>query len=78
MFEFYLFLFKNAIILYYACKNMWLYNREYPKPKCGLLQRNHICFESICFEMCATSIQGPLVVIKCLNNSYHIDCKHGS
>jgi len=28
---------NNAIIFYYGKQNLWLYNRKYPKPKCGLL-----------------------------------------
>jgi hypothetical protein len=28
--------------------------------------------------MCVKSIQGPLVVVKCLDNNYHIDFEHVS
>jgi hypothetical protein len=48
------------------------------KPSVGYRKGGHICFEFICFSMCVLSIHGRLVIIKWLNNSYHIDCKHGS
>jgi hypothetical protein len=58
--------------------NLWLYNRRFLKPKCGLLLSGCICLESYCFNMCDKSIHGPLVVARHLDNNYHLDYEHGS
>jgi hypothetical protein len=75
------FRFKNATIFCYdKHKFVALQQRGLKVNKCELLlwQDFTSIFEACCIGVCDKSIQGPIVVFKCLENIYYTYYEHGS
>jgi hypothetical protein len=73
--------FKNAIIFCYdKHKLVALQQKVLKVDKCELLlwQDFTSIFEACCICVCDKSIQGPIVVVKCLDNIYYTYYEHGS